>query len=124
MKILYVEDNEDNVYLLRRRFAREAITLICAVTGTEGVQAALRELPDLILMDLDLPDIDGFEATRQLRQCTQTSAIPVIALSAGAQEHDRQRAIACGCDDYDTKPIDVTRLRGKILALLDRNARR
>ena len=118
MKILYVEDNEDNIYLLRRRLAREPFTLITATTGHEGVRLAISERPDLILMDLDLPDIDGFEATRRLRQREETRATPVIALSAGAQEEDRRRALAVGCDDYDSKPIDLARLRAKIDALL------
>ncbi len=118
MKILYVEDNEDNVYLLRRRLAREPVTLVTAASGEEGVQLAVRECPDVILMDLDLPDIDGFEATRRLRQSKATRAVPVIALSAGASEEDRKRALEAGCDDYDTKPIDLARLRAKIDALV------
>jgi two-component system, cell cycle response regulator DivK len=120
MKILYVEDNEDNVYLLRRRLAREPITLLTAASGNEGIRLAMSERPDLILMDLDLPDIDGFEATRQLRSSAATRAIPIIALSAGATEQDSRRALEAGCNDYDTKPLDLGRLRAKIDALLRR----
>lgn len=117
MKILYVEDNEDNVYLLQRRLARDPITLLVAMNGEEGIRVAVAERPDLILMDLDLPDIDGWQATRRLRGMPETRNIPIIALSAGATDDDRSKSIAAGCDDYDTKPFDLARLRQKIHAL-------
>jgi two-component system, cell cycle response regulator DivK len=118
VKILYIEDNEDNVYLLRRRLARDPVVLVVATCGEEGVRAAVEARPDLILMDLDLPDIDGWEATARLRSMPQTRAIPIIALSAGATDEDRVKSLAAGCDDYDTKPIDLARLRAKIDALV------
>ena len=121
MKILYVEDNEDNVYLLQRRLARDPISLLVAANGMEGVRVAIEELPDLILMDLDLPDIDGWEATVRIRSAAATRSIPIIALSAGATDEDRARSLAAGCDDYDTKPIDLGRLRAKIDALVRRD---
>jgi two-component system, cell cycle response regulator DivK len=120
MKILYVEDNEDNVYLLRRRLARDPITLLVAMSGEEGIRLAVEERPDLILMDLDLPDIDGWQATRRLRGMLETRHIPIIALSAGATDDDRARSIAAGCNDYDTKPFDLPSLRAKIDALTAR----
>jgi two-component system, cell cycle response regulator DivK len=118
MKILYVEDNEDNVYLMQRRLARGNITLVIAPTGEQGVVMATLEQPDLILMDLSLPELDGWEATRQIRSAPKTRAIPIIALSAHAMEGDREKALEAGCDDYDTKPVDFLRLRAKIDALL------
>ena len=120
MKILYVEDNADNVYLLQRRLARDPISLLVAASGMEGVRMAIAERPDLILMDLDLPDIDGWEATARIRSSAATRGIPIIALSAGASGEDRARSLAAGCDDYDTKPIDLGRLRAKIDALVGR----
>ena len=120
MKILYVEDNDDNVYLMRRRLGREPITLLVAASGEEGVRVAVEARPDLILMDLDLPDIHGWEATARLRSMPETRTIPIIALSAGATDEDRARSLAAGCDDYDTKPIDLPRLRAKIDALIAR----
>lgn len=117
MKILYVEDNEDNVYLMRRRLARGDVTLVIAPDGEQGVAMAAREQPDLILMDLSLPGLDGWEAARQIRNNPETRAIPIIALSAHAMEGDREKALAAGCDDYDTKPVDFPRLRAKIDAL-------
>lgn len=118
MKILYVEDNEDNVYLLKRRLGRDPITIVVAMTGAEGIRLAAIEKPDVILMDLDLPDIDGWEATRRLRASPETKSIPVIALSAGDMAADREGALAAGCNDYDTKPIDFARLRAKIDAVM------
>ena len=118
MKILYVEDNEDNVYLLRRRLAREPVTLLVAANGIEGVRMAVEERPDVILMDIDLPDIDGWEATARIRSAAATRAIPIIALSAGATDADRARSLAAGCNDYDTKPIDLARLKAKIDAVV------
>lgn len=117
-RILYVEDNEDNVYMLTRRLARRGYEVIVAGDGAQGLAVAQAERPALILMDLSLPVMDGWEATRRLKAAPQTAAIPVIALSAHAMEGDREKALAAGCDDYDTKPVDLTRLLGKIAALL------
>ena len=117
-KILYVEDNEDNIYMLRRRLERQGIEVIVASDGAEGIASARREHPDLILMDLSLPVVDGWEAARRLKGSPDTQAIPIIALSAHAMTGDRQRALAAGCDDYDTKPVDLRALLAKIQALL------
>jgi len=121
-RILYVEDNEDNVYMLRRRLERKGIEVIVAKDGAEGIETAEREHPDLILMDLSLPVIDGWEAARRLKEVAATRAIPIIALSAHAMAGDRERALAAGCDDYDTKPVDLKSLLAKIEALLERGA--
>jgi two-component system, cell cycle response regulator DivK len=121
-RILYVEDNEDNVYMLRRRLERKGIEVIVAKDGAEGIETAEREHPDLILMDLSLPVIDGWEAARRLKEVPATRAIPIIALSAHAMAGDRERALAAGCDDYDTKPVDLKSLLAKIEALLERGA--
>jgi two-component system cell cycle response regulator DivK len=121
-RILYVEDNEDNVYMLRRRLERKGIEVIVAKDGGEGIETAEREHPDLILMDLSLPVIDGWEAARRLKEVSATRAIPIIALSAHAMAGDRERALAAGCDDYDTKPVDLKSLLAKIEALLERGA--
>ena len=117
MKILYVEDNDDNVYMLKNRLTRAGFTVIIATNGAQGVAMAASEQPDLILMDLTLPDIDGEEVTRRLKADPTTKHIPVIALTANAMSSDRERAIAAGCDDFDTKPVDMPRLLGKIEAL-------
>lgn len=117
MKILYVEDNDDNVYVVRSRLTRAGFTVLVALDGEQGVAMALAERPDLILMDLSLPGLDGWAATRRLKSAAETKAIPVIALSAHAMAGDRERALAAGCDDYDTKPIDFARLRAKIEGL-------
>ncbi len=117
MKILYVEDNDDNVYVVKSRLIRWAHTVLVAVDGRQGIEMALAERPDLILMDLSLPELDGWEATRRLKAAAETKAIPIIALSAHAMAGDRERALDAGCDDFDTKPIDFIRLRGKIDAL-------
>lgn len=121
--ILYVEDNEDNIYMLSTRLKRRGFDVIAARDGAEGVEAANRERPDLILMDLSLPVIDGWEATRRIKAAAGTRGIPVIALSAHAMAGDREKALAAGCDDYDTKPIDLPRLLRKIEALLDKAPR-
>lgn len=117
-KILYIEDNEDNIYVLANRLSRRGHEILVARDGQEGVDAARRELPELILMDLDLPVIDGWEATRRLKAAADTKHIPIIALSAHAMSGDRERAIAAGCDDYDTKPVELARLLQKIGAFL------
>jgi two-component system cell cycle response regulator DivK len=118
--ILYVEDNEDNVYMLARRLRRHGFEVMVARDGAQGVEAARRERPDLVLMDLGLPVLDGWEATRRLKGAAETRAIPVVALSAHAMAGDRERALEAGCDDYDTKPVDLDRLLSKIRAQLDR----
>lgn len=121
-KILYIEDNEDNVYMLRGRLTRAGFAVVVASDGEHGVMLAVSETPDLILMDLSLPVLDGWEATRRLKVAPQTHAIPVIALSAHAMEGDRDRAFAAGCDDYDIKPVDFPRLLEKIRILLAKSA--
>ena len=117
MKILYVEDNDDNVYMLKNRLSRAGFTVIVAIDGTQGLTMATSEQPDLILMDLTLPDIDGKEATRRIKADPATKCIPVIALTAHAMAGDKEKALAAGCDDFDTKPVDMPRLLGKIDAL-------
>lgn len=118
MKILYVEDNEMNRDMLSRRLALEDIEVVLAVDGQEGIEKAMTEQPDLILMDMSPPVLDGWEATRRLKLDPQTQCIPVIALTAHAMDEDRGKAKASLCDDYDTKPVDVARLMGKINKLL------
>ena len=118
MKILYVEDNDDNVYVVRQRLGRLGFTILVAPDGEQGVAMAASEKPDLILMDLRLPVLDGWEATRRLKAAAETKDIPVIALSAHAMSGDREKALEAGCEDYDTKPIEFNRLRAKIEALL------
>ena len=117
MKILYVEDNDDNVYMLKNRLSRAGFTVVVATDGKQGIAMASSEQPDLILMDLTLPDIDGEEATRRIKADPATKRIPVLALTANAMSADRERAIAAGCDDFDTKPVDMPRLLEKIAAL-------
>lgn len=118
MKILYVEDNEDNIYMLERRLKRAGFDVLIARDGAEGVAMARTELPALILMDMGLPVLDGTEATRKIKADPETKHIPVIALTAHAMNGDREKAMASGCDDYDTKPVELPRLLGKIEALL------
>jgi len=117
-KILYIEDNEDNVYMLSRRLKRRGFDVIVAGDGAQGIELALAEQPDLILMDLSLPVMDGWEASRRLKKMEETRAIPIIALSAHALEGDREKALAAGCDDFDTKPVEFARLLAKISAAL------
>ena len=117
-KILLVEDNEMNRDMLSRRLIRNGYEVVIAVDGQKGVDMALSERPDLILMDMSLPVIDGWEATRRIKANDATRAIPVIALTAHAMAGDREKAMEAGCEDYDTKPIEITRLLGKIAALL------
>ena len=117
-KILVVEDNEMNRDMVGRRLERRGYEVVVAVDGQEGVDMARSENPDLILMDLSLPVLNGWEATRQLKQDTKTNGIPIIALTAHAMASDRESAIEAGCDDYDTKPLEFSRLICKIHALL------
>ena len=122
VKILYVEDNEDNLYMLSNRLSRRGYEVVLARNGEEGIAMARTEEPSLILMDVSLPVIDGWEATRRLKAEAATRTIPVIALSAHAMAGDREKAIAAGCDEYDTKPIELPRLLEKITTLLGRPA--
>lgn len=112
--ILYVEDNEDNIYMLSNRLQREDFTVVIGRNGSEGVQLANSEQPDLIIMDLVLPVMDGYEAASQLRNSEQTRHIPIIALSASVLPEDQHKAIDAGCDDFETKPVDFPRLLAKI----------
>ena len=121
-KILLVEDSEMNRDMLARRLARRGYEAVIAVDGGQGVTLAQTEAPDLILMDMNLPVLDGSEATRQLRAAPATRSIPIIALTAHAMSGDRENALEAGCDDYDTKPIELERLLGKIEALLKKEA--
>lgn len=118
MKILLVEDNDNNRDMLVRRLQRRGFEVSIAVDGEEAQSVAHAEIPDLILMDMSLPVIDGWEATRRLKASPTTGRIPVIALTAHAMAGDRDKALEAGCDDYDTKPIELPRLLGKISALL------
>jgi two-component system, cell cycle response regulator DivK len=118
-RILLVEDNEMNRDMLSRRLVRNGYEVFLAVDGLEGADMALSKRPDLILMDMSLPVIDGWEATRRIKANDATRHIPVIALTAHAMAGDREKAMEVGCDDYDTKPVEISRLLGKILALLE-----
>jgi len=117
-KILIVEDNEMNRDMLSRRLIRRGYAVVMAVDGAEGVAAAEREHPDIILMDMSLPVLDGYDATRRIKALEATRGIPVIALTAHAAVSDRERALAAGCDEYESKPLDLTRLLAKIEGLL------
>jgi CheY-like chemotaxis protein len=117
-KILLVEDNEMNRDMLSRRLERRGYQVVIAVDGQQGVDMARSEGPDLVLMDMSLPVLDGWEATRRLKGEADTRAIPIIALTAHAMAGDREKAMEAGCDDYDTKPIELPRLLGKIEELL------
>lgn len=121
MKLLIVEDNEMNRDMLSRRLQRRGYEIVVAVDGRDGIEVARLEKPDLILMDMSLPEMDGWEATGVLKGDEDTREIPIIALTAHAMSEDRERAMAAGCDDYDTKPIEFKRLQQKIEALLDGN---
>ena len=116
-KILLVEDNEWNRDMLSRRLQRRGYEVLIAVDGDEGMAKAQAEVPDLILMDMSLPVVDGWEATRRLKADPVTQGIPIIALTAHAMSGDREKALEAGCDDYDTKPTDLPRLLAKIEAL-------
>jgi CheY-like chemotaxis protein len=118
VRILLVEDNEMNRDMLSRRLKRNGYEVVIATDGQQGVDMSVSEAPELILMDMSLPVIDGWEATRHIKQNPATRGIPVIALTAHAMAGDREKAIDAGCDDYDTKPVEIARLLGKITALL------
>ena len=113
-KILYVEDNPDNVYMLTRRLKKKGFELIIAGDGQEGIDKAIEENPDLILMDLSLPTMDGWTATAKIKEIEHVKDIPIIALSAHAMPEHRDRALKAGCSDYDTKPVDIKRLLSKM----------
>jgi two-component system cell cycle response regulator DivK len=117
-KILLVEDNEMNRDMLSRRLERKGFEVVIAVDGEQGVSMAKSTSPDLILMDMSLPVLDGWEATRQLKSENETREIPIIGLSAHAMAGDREKAMAAGCDDYDTKPVELPRLLDKIATML------
>ncbi len=120
-KVLLVEDNEMNRDMLSRRLARRGFEVVMAVDGEQGVQMAREERPDLILMDMSLPVLDGWGAARQIKADASTQSIPLIALTAHAMAGDRDKALQAGCDDYDTKPIELPRLLGKMERLLSPN---
>jgi len=117
VKILYVEDNEDNVFVVEERLTRAGHTVLIATDGLRGIEMARHEAPDLVLMDLSLPELDGWEATRRLKSAPETSRIPVIALTSHAMVGEREKALAAGCDEFETKPVDFARLLAKIGAL-------
>ena len=117
MKILLVEDNELNRDMLTRRLKRKGFTVLCAENGQEGIDVAKSKNPDIILMDLSLPVVDGWTAAERLKADVTTKSIPIIALTAHAMKGDREKALEAGCDDYDTKPINFERLLGKINTL-------
>jgi two-component system, cell cycle response regulator DivK len=119
-KILLVEDNEMNQDMLSRRLLRRGYEVLIAGDGAKGVEMARAERPDLVLMDMSLPVLDGWEASRQIKGSPETNSIPIIALTAHAMAGDREKALDAGCDDYDTKPIELPRLLEKIEALLRR----
>lgn len=122
LKILLVEDNEMNRDMLSRRLERRGIKVLIAVDGAEGVAVATAEQPDLILMDMSLPVLDGWAATRLLKAAAATQSIPVIALTAHAMTGDQEKCLEAGCDDYDTKPVEFVRLMQKIQAILGEGA--
>jgi CheY-like chemotaxis protein len=124
MKILYVEDNDDNVYVVRKRFERVGLTVVVATDGEQGVLMAAAEQPDLILMDLGLPVLDGWQATKRIKALPETRHIPIVGLSAHAMTGDREKALAAGCDDFDTKPVELARLLAKVRALLPKGEER
>ena len=122
-KLLLVEDKEINWDMLSRRLQRRGYEVVIAVNGEEGVNMAQSENPDLVLMDMSLPVLTGWEATRQLKAAPETGSIPILALTAHAMSDDRARALEAGCDDYDTKPIEFSRLLGKIEVLLGKDGK-
>lgn len=120
--LLLVEDNESNRDMLSRRLTRRGYTVLIAVDGKQGLEMAVTKTPDLILMDMSLPVMDGWDVTRQLKATAATEAIPIIALTAHAMAGDREKALGAGCNDYDTKPVELPRLLGKIEACLAESA--
>ena len=118
-RLLLVEDNEMNRDMLARRLTRRGYVVTIAVDGREGIERATAEVPDLILLDMSLPEIDGWEAARRIKGAPETQAIPIIALTAHAMAGDREKAIEAGCDDFDTKPVEIKRLLGKMEKLLE-----
>ena len=114
MKILLVEDNEMSSDMLVRRLQKRGYDVVAAVTGQQGIEMSISEEPELVLMDVSLPDINGYEATRKIKECDTTAHIPVVGLSAHVLKEDREEAMKAGCDDYDTKPVDLERLIGII----------
>lgn len=123
LRILLVEDNEMNRDMLSRRLVRRGYEVIIATDGQQGVSMAQSESPDLILMDMSLPVMDGWEATRTLKSSGDTKDVPIIALTAHAMSTDREKAMEAGCDDYDTKPIELTRLLAKMEVLIERSTK-
>jgi len=121
MRILCVEDNDDNIYTLHRRLTRWGHTVLIARDGREGIAMARAERPDLIVMDMNLPKLDGWEATRALKSSDETKHIPILALTAHAMVGDREKALAAGCDDFATKPVSFDEVRAKIEALAGRS---
>ena len=121
MRILCVEDNDDNIYTLHRRLTRWGHTVLIARDGREGIAMARAERPDLIVMDMNLPKLDGWEATRALKSSDETKHIPILALTAHAMVGDREKALAAGCDDFATKPASFDEVRAKIEALVGRS---
>ena len=119
-KLLLVEDNELNRDMLARRLEKRGYKLVIATDGLMGIDLARKEIPDLILMDMSLPGLDGWQASRQLKSDNATARIPIIALTAHAMAEDREKAMAAGCDEYETKPVDLTSLLAKVEALLAR----
>ena len=117
-KVLLVEDNEMNRDMLSRRLARRGYFVVVAKDGLEGVSMATHETPDIILMDMSLPEIDGWEATRRIKAAPETASIPIVALTAHAMASDREKALEAGCDDFDTKPVELSRLLEKMEKLL------
>ncbi len=123
IRVFYVEDDDDNVYMLSRRLGRRGFEVVVAGDGAAGIEAVRKAQPALVLMDMSLPSMDGWEATRRLKADPVTRHIPVIGLSSHAMVGDRETALAAGCDEYDTKPVDIDRLLGKMRDLLARNVK-
>lgn len=118
-RVLYIEDNDDNIYMLSRWLERAGYNVVIARDGAEGVRIAREQVPDIIIMDLSLPELDGWSASTQLKSMKETAAIPILALSAHTLSTDRGKALAAGCDDFDSKPVETKRLLSKIAALLN-----
>ena len=123
VKILLVEDNEMNRDMLSRRLIRKKFEVVIAINGVEGVEMSISEIPDIILMDMSLPELDGWEATKKIKATQHTKDIPVIAITAHAMTGDREKCLQAGCDDYDTKPVEFPRLLDKIKNLIGKKPR-